>query len=272
MSKLKLLSTFLANPKQVITLGIQALNRKQNEINYAKKNQDKYGRTQLPTLDILDLVPGMSGSIHSFAYLNGASMPTIILMLKSLAKRIPDCSYLEFGSFRGENIVNVADTAKDCTSITLSPEEMTARGFKPGFLDVDRFFSKNDPRVNYILHDSMTFDFGSLHKKFDLISIDADNLYSFILQDTKTAFSLLKNDNSMIVWHNYATDIENDDVRQDVLAGILDGTPPEYHNNLYHVSNTICAIFIRGKFPSSMLNFPSVPTKTFNVSIEAKKL
>jgi len=272
MSKLKLLTTFLANPKQVITLGIQALNRKQSEINYEKKNIEKYGRAQLPTLDILDLVPGMSGTIHSFAYLNGASMPTIILMLKALAKRIPDCSYLEFGSFRGENIVNVADAAKDCTSITLSTEEMTARGFKPGFLKVDRFFSKNKPNVNYILHDSMTFDFGSLNKKFDLISIDADNRYNFILQDTKTAFSLLKNENSIIVWHNYSIELENDAIRQDVLAGILDGTPAEYHNNLYHVSNTICAIFIRGNFPTSMINFPSVPTKVFNLSIEAKKL
>ncbi len=226
MSKLKLLTTFLSNPKQVITMGIQALNRKQSEVSFEKKNLDKYGRAQLPTLDILDLVPGMQGTIHSFAYLNGASMPTIILMLKALAKRMPDCSYMEFGSFRGENIVNVADDAKDCTSITLSPEEMTARGFRPGFLKVDRFFSKNKPNIKYILHDSMTFDFGSLNKKFDLISIDADNRYSFILQDTKTAFSLLKNDNSIIVWHNYATDLENDDIRQDVLAGILDGTPP----------------------------------------------
>ena len=272
MSKLELLGTFLSNPKTVITLGIQALNRKQSEINYEKKNLDKYKLTQLPTLDILDLVPDMQGSIHSFAYLNGASMPTIIVMLKSLAKRFTDCSYLEIGSFRGENITNVADAAADCISVTLSPEEMKARGFKPGFLDVDRIFSKNKPNITYYLHDSQTFDFGALNKKFDLISIDADNRYNSILQDTKTAFSLLKNDNSIIVWHNYSTELENDDVRQDVLAGILDGTPPGFHNNLYHVSNTICAIFIRGNFPTSMINFPSVPTKVFNVRIEAKKV
>jgi hypothetical protein len=272
MSKLQLIGTFLANPRSVITLGIQALNKKNNEINYEKKNFDKYKLTQLPTLDILDLVPDMQGSIHSFAYLNGASMATIIVMLKSLAKRFKSCSYLEVGSFRGENITNVADAAADCTSVTLSPQEMTTRGFPPGFLDVDRIFSKDKPNITYHLHDSQTFDFSSLNKKFDLISIDADNSYSSILQDTKTAFSLLKNDDSIVVWHNYSTELENDDVRQDVLAGLLDGTPPQYHANLYHVSNTICAIFIRGKFPTSIINFPSVPTKTFNVSIEAKKI
>ena len=272
MTKLKLLKTLLSNPKEIIALGLAAVARKQSEINYEKKNLEKYNLSQLPTVDIMDLIPGFSGSIHSFTYLNGVSMPTIIVMLKCLAQRYKDCSYLELGSFRGESIANVADVAKDCTSVTLSPQEMTAMGFHEGYLKTDRIFSINRPNITYHLHNTLTFDFSTLNKKFDLISVDADNTYSSVLQDTQNVFKLLKDEHSIIIWHNYSTDLENGGVRQDMMAGILDGTPPEYRGNLYHVSNTICAIFIRGKFPSTFLTFPSFPTKTFNVTIEGKKM
>ncbi len=269
MNKIKLLKTLFSHPKEIIALGIAALARRQGEVDYQRRNLEKYNLSQLPTVDMLDLIPGYSGSIHSFTYLNGSSMPTIILMLKCLAERIDHCSYLELGSFRGESIANVADVANDCTSITLSGKEMTEMGFDAGFLKLDRIFSKDNPKITYHLHNSLTFDFSTLNKKFDLISIDADNSYDSIVKDTRNVFKLLKNDQSIIVWHNYSIDIENGGVRQDVLAGILDGTPPEYRDNLYHVSNTVCAIFVRGKYPSTILKFPSYPKKTFNVKIEA---
>jgi len=272
MKKIKLLTMLLSKPKQVVTLGLAALVKKQNEINYEKRNLEKYSLSQLPTLDIMDLIPDFSGSIHSYTFLNGGSLPTIVLMLKCLAQRFRDCSYLELGSFRGETIANVADVAKECTSVTLSQQEMTAMGFHEGFLKLDRIFSINKPNITYHLHNTLTFDFSSLNKKFDLISIDADNSYSSILQDTQSVFRLLKNENSIIVWHNYSTDVENGGVRQDVLAGILDGTPPEYRGNLYHVSNTICAIFVRGDYPSSFVTPMSYPTKAFNVSMEGIRI
>lgn len=193
-------------------------------------------------------------------------------MLKCLAKRFEGCSYLEIGSFRGENMANMADVAKDCTSITLSPEEMTTMGFDKGFLKVDRMFARDKTNVTYHLHNSLSFDFSTLNKKFDLISIDADNTYESVMKDTQNVFKLLKDGNSIIVWHNYSTDMENGGVRQDFLAGILAGTPPEFRKNIYHLSNTICAIFIRGHFPTSTVRFPSYPTKTFNVTVEAKRM
>ena len=271
MNKLKLLAALLANPKEVITLGLAAVAKKKIEVDYKQLNHNKHNITQLPTIDLLDLIPGFQGTIHSFTYLNGPTMPTMIIMLKSLAQRLPDCSYLELGSFRGENIVNVADVAKECTSVTLSPAEMKAMGFAEGYLTNDRIFSRNNPKITYHLGNTLTFDFSSLNKKFDLISIDADNTYSSILQDTKSAFSVLKNDSSIIVWHNYATDMEEQGIRQDILAGILDGIPAEFHKHLYHVSNTICAIFIRGNFPTTMIKFPSYPTKVFELNVVAKK-
>ena len=272
MKKLKLLKILLSHPKEIIVLGLAAITRKQNEINYEKRNLEKYSLSQLPTLDIMDLIPGYGGSIHSYTYLNGGSIPTIVLMLKCLAQRFKDCSYLELGSFRGETIANVADVAKDCTSVTLSQEEMTAMGFHEGFIKLDRIFSLNKPNITYHLHNTLTFDFSSLNKKFDLISIDADNSYSSILHDTQTVFKLLKDEKSIIIWHNYSTDLENGGVRQDVLAGILDGTPPEYRKNLYHVSNTICAIFVRGDYPSSFVMPMSYPTKAFNVTMEGIRI
>src|SRR5882757_4344146 len=58
----------------------------------------------LPQLDILDLFPGLDETIENYTNLIGTSLPIDIVILKQLAKRYPDCSYFEIGSWRGESI------------------------------------------------------------------------------------------------------------------------------------------------------------------------
>ena len=197
-------------------------------------------------------------------------MITDILLLKALARRFDRCSYLEIGSFRGESISNVADVAADCTSVTLSEAEMKAFNLPEGFIKAHGIFSNSKPNITTHLHNSLTFDFSSLNKKFDLIFVDGDHEYKSVVQDTKNVFKLLKNNDSIIVWHDYG--LHPEDVRHEVLAAILEGTPKEYHDNLYHVSNTMCAIFIRGKFATTFTKFPTYPNKVFSVNVDAKKM
>jgi len=125
--------------------------------------------------------------------------------------------------------------------------------------------------ITEILHNSHTFDFNELGQKFDLIFVDGDHSYEGVLNDTRKIFNLRKDNTSVIVWHDYG--ISTETVRHSVLKAILDGIPAENHKYLYHVSNTMCAVYIENrKFPCSLTKFPSVPNKKFSVKVKADKI
>ena len=107
-----------------------------------------------------------------------------------------------------------------------------------------------------------------MNKKFDLIFIDGDHTYKGVLADTINAFKLLKDQKSIIVWHDYG--ITPEDVNFSVLSAIFDGLPPQEHSNLYHVSNSLSAIFCREKFDARMITPIEVPDKIFTVGIKGK--
>ncbi|MBC7554566.1 MAG: class I SAM-dependent methyltransferase [Taibaiella sp.] len=271
MSKLSVIKELLSNPKEIVTLGYQSLIKKRHTIQYDKNLIDKYGISQLPTIDLLDLLPGFHETIDNYSYLTNTSLVTDILMIKALSRRFKDCAYLEIGCFRGESIGCIADVVKDCTALTLSEQEMRAFEFNEGYITAHAFYSKSKPNIKTYHENSQTFDYGKLNgKKFDLIFVDGDHTYEGVLIDTKNVFQQLKDDNSIIVWHDYGYDTEN--VRHDVLQGIMDSTPEEYRKNLYHVSNTMCAVFIRGNFKTTKLKYLDMPNKAFQVEVKAAKL
>lgn len=242
--------------------------RNMQKENYTIK---KYNLKQgLQSIDIMNFIQDKSHSVSNFTYLNGSSHITDIILLKSLASRFESCDYLEMGSWRGESIVNVAEVANKCISVSLSEQEMRDRNYNMSQVEVRNLFSKNIKNITNIEHDTLTFDFSPFYNSFDLVFIDADHQYNAILSDTINAFKLLKNENSIIVWHDYAIGFEK--VNWQVLAGILDGCPSKEHRkNIYHVSNTLCAIYINDEVKTSYPE-PHVPTKTFSVSIIAKKI
>src|ERR1035437_8860708 len=122
---------------------------------------------------------------------------------------------------------------------------MLRMGLDRNYVGLHRFFSKDLKNVKHIQADSQTFDYSSLNQKFDLIFIDGDHHSESVKNDTANAFKLLKVDDSIIVWHDYGN--TPNDIRWDVLHGILDGTPSEKLGNLYHVSNALCAIYTSRK-------------------------
>ena len=148
-------------------------------------------------------------------------------------------------------------------------EEMLQMGLPEKYVGLHRFFSNKLKNVLHIQKNSTTFDFKTLNKKFDLIFVDGDHHYEQVKNDTAKVFELLRDENSVIVWHDYAR--SPGEVRFEVLAGILDGCPPPFRNNLYAVSNTLCAIFTRKSYPAAFVDQHNNPNKVFTVEVKAIK-
>jgi hypothetical protein len=201
--------------------------------------------------------------------MNGSSRSVDLAFLKAMARKRPGCRYLEIGTLRGESIVNVAEIAGECVSVSLSDEDMKQRGWPINYLKNNGLFLKNVPNLRRIGHDSSTFDFSTLGK-FDFVFVDGDHSYEGVLADTRSAFSVLRDENSIIVWHDYGMEYEAP--RWSIMAGILDAAPPDKRPHIYHVSNTLCAIYTRGEFATSFMVHPSVPTKVFTVRVSASRL
>ena len=212
MNKLQAIKSLILNPVSVIKNGL----RIENEQNHRKRVLSKYKIERLPTINILDLIPGMNLTIDNYSFLNGTSLVTDIALLKSLSGNYEKCAYLEIGSWRGESIVNVADVTDDCTSVTLSEQEMREMKFDENFIRVHGAFSKGAKGIRTIGHNSHTFNFAELEKKFDLIFIDGDHTFSGVLDDTNKVFPLRKSDESIIVWHDYGMKIGRASCRERV--------------------------------------------------------
>lgn len=229
----------------------------------------KYGFEEgLPRVNITDLLPGFSESVSPYSFLDGGSLITDLALLKGLARKCKDCIYLEIGTWRGESVANVASVAKECFTISLPDETLRAMGHTEGYISLHRFFSKDLPNVKHIQHDSRSFNYNSLEKKFDLVFVDGDHHHASVKKDSEAVLPFLNNESSFIVWHDYAFSPER--VRWEVLAGILDGLPASEHRFLYQVSNTLCCIYTKMPLPSQMLTPDSQPSHFFDIRVEAK--
>jgi hypothetical protein len=256
---------------QALVRNPAALMRVVNEEEEFRSRCERMGFGQgLPQVDILDLFPDFDERVEPYSFLEGTSTTIDIALLTALARRVQNCRYLEIGTWRGESVANVAKHARECVSLSLSEREMRDLGWSDDFIRVHQFYSRGLPNVTHIGHNSRTFDFGSLGEGFDLVFVDGDHTYEGVRSDTNNAFRVLRNGTSVIVWHDYGATPET--VRWDVLAGILDGCPPEQRRNLCHVSNTLCAVWLPQPVPTRSVRFPDPPNKTFAVSLSAKRV
>jgi len=183
---------------------------------------------------------------------------------------MPDCRYLEIGSWRGESMANVASVAGQCVALTLPAAEMAKFGYPPAVIASEGQFIKQLPNVRTIHHNSQTYDFSAMRRSFDLIFIDGDHTQAGVAIDTRNAFPLLRDENSVIVWHDYGLTPET--VNAAVFAGIRDGCTAEQLQHVYHVSNTLCAMYTLKPVKAQIADFPAQPTKLFDVRLTARRI
>lgn len=212
----------------------------------------------LPVVEFLDICPAQD-TIEPYSLLEGTSDIGDIMLLKALARKFDACRFLEIGTWRGETVANVAKVARECVTVDLPDKR------RKGIPDIHGFFSKQD-NIRHVYCDSLSLDFSSLGK-FNLVFIDGKHSYEVVKSDTLNALKVL-NENGVIVWHDYGYDLRL--VAWGVLKGILDGMPADKHQNIYHVSNTKCAIYTPEKFNTSLESSFYVPNKTFELKISVK--
>jgi len=243
----------------------------EEETNWQRQVARRYGpASRLPVLSADELFGDFTETVDPFAFLNGGSLPTDLALLKKLAKKIgKQCSYFEIGTWRGESVANVASVAEICYTLNLSGEEMAAKGLNQKYIDLHRYYSKNIANIIHLEGNTRTWDFTSLNRKFDLVFIDGDHHYDMVKQDTQKVFSHLVHENSIVVWHDYAHDPET--VRYEVLAAILDGSPENAHDHLFHVANTLCAVYLPGITGGTRPETPLEPSGAYKVDIQYKR-
>lgn len=242
----------------------------ENEV-WKRKVSEKYNLPNgLPQVSLNELFPNFSENLESFSFMGGGSLPTDVALLKSLCRKFKNASYFEIGTWRGESVRNVADVAKECYTLNLSKQQMLDLGLTEKYADAHAFFSKDLPNVTHLNGDSRHFDYAGLNKKFDVVFIDGNHHFDFVKSDTQKVFEHLLHENSIVVWHDYAYHPEK--VRFEIMNAIMDGMPNEFHSNLYHVANSMCAIFIQGDFKTNNLETYSDPKMTFELDIKMKNV
>lgn len=235
---------------------------------YQEEVSRKFGLTDgLPLLQLETLFPGFQETVSPYAYLSGATMPIDIALLKSLARRQNAQSYFEIGTWRGESVANVASVVPECVTLNLSREEIVKLTDNETYADAHARFSKHLDNVTHIYGNSQTFDFTPYLHQFDMVFIDGDHHAKAVLKDTKTAFELLRDEKSVVVWHDYGYDPET--IRWSVFSAIWEGTPEEKRPHLYHVANTMCAVYIPESFPTEKLTPHTKPKHYYEVSLKS---
>ncbi|WP_216679318.1 class I SAM-dependent methyltransferase [Hymenobacter siberiensis] len=220
----------------------------------------------LPMVSLAHFLSPADTMVRPFAFREGGSLPTDLLLLRALARRVPGCRYLEIGTWRGESAANVAEVAAEVFTLNLSDEEIRALGLPERYIELHGFFSKPLPNVRHLHGNSATYDFAALGGPFDMIFIDGDHRYEAVRTDTRRVFEYLVGPNTIVVWHDASR--QPGEPRWEVLAGLLDGLPAAATGQLVQVENTLCALYSPTLLPAQVPDPLADPTAWFEVTIQ----
>ena len=145
----------------------------------------------LPLVPLTHFLSSDDTTVRPFAFREGGSLPTDLLLLRALARGVPGCRYVEIGTWRGESAANVAEVAAEVYTLNLSDQEIRNLGLPERYIELHGFFSKPLPNVQHLHGNSATYDFAALGGPFDVVFIDGDHRYEAVRTDTARVFEHL---------------------------------------------------------------------------------
>lgn len=191
-------------------------------------------------------------NVGPISHLNAGMLPADLALLKGLASLYSNCSYFEICKRRSESLGNMAKVARECYSLNRPAGEIRKKGLRNRYMYMMGYYSRAQDNVVMLSGDSRYYDFASIGRKFDIIFINSGHGYDRVLNDTRKTFEYLTHDDSIVVWHDYSFFPE--EIRYEVLAGILDGTDTAHREQLFFVSKTKCAIFLKENLLKKILS------------------
>lgn len=262
---IRILSTLLKNPKKLL----KVLDEPENE--HEAKVIKNYGLDSgLPIVEMEEITGKSEFQLPLYLALEGGSTPFDLMLLRTLAEKGHVRTYFEIGTWRGESAMAVKDKVENIFTLNLSKAEMKKRNWPESYINQSGMLIGENQNIKQLEGDSLRFDFSAYEKACDLIFVDGDHHYRHVANDTKKAFEMLRDENSMIVWHDYGFSPEV--IRWEVLHAILDNTPEAFRKNLYHVANTKCAVFTLQPLNAVLKARPIEPDKFFSMNAGINKL
>ena len=223
----------------------------------------------LPLVPLAHFLGHDDTTVRPFAFREGGSLPTDLLLLRALARRVPHSRYFEIGTWRGESAANVAAVAAEVFTLNLSAAEIRALGLPEAYIGLHGFFSRPLPNVTHLYGNSATYDFGTLSRPFDVIFIDGDHRYEAVRTDTRRVFEHLVGPDTVVVWHDASR--QPGEPRWEVLAGLHDGLPVTASGHLVQVENTLCALYSPTPLPTKAIEPFAGPETWFEVTVKSVK-
>lgn len=271
MNKLKKLKGLYEYRRQILGLV--------NDRNYEKKQNfqlEKYGIGKLPTVkpsEFFSKFPKIAGDetvriTSDFSY--GISPENDYYFLCRIAKATCVKRYFEIGTWLGLSARNISDNLGDdaeifSLDIPFDHPEIAIFNIPE---HVFGYYAKEKKNVKFLKSDSKQFKPGEYRKSIDLIFVDGNHSQDYVENDTRIALELMKNDSSIIAWHDY---ILIGELNKNVLCGILNTIPQHLHKHIIHLQQSNMALY------SPSFNFNAfeekkwdIPENTFSIEMRLK--
>jgi len=178
-----------------------------------------FTKRYVPSVAITSLVSNtVSLRLYEQAEVPGNISFEELLILVELLQACQPTTCFEIGTFDGRTTLNMAaNTCDDAVIYTLDlPREQigsTIFPLNPADLGVVEKETSGvryrgmveEYKIQQLYGDSAAFDYAPYQGKIDFVFVDGSHTYEYVLSDSRSAITLLRNGKGTILWHDYPT-------------------------------------------------------------------
>ena len=246
-----------------------------NQKNYEKAQLaelEKHGMEKLPSVkpaDVFSIYPPSSDTFKittDFSY--GISPENDYYFLCRFANALKAKRYFEIGTWLGLSARNISDNLDESAeifSLDIPFDHPDIAIFNIP-QHIFGYYARGKKNVHFLKSDSMKFNPTEYSKSCELVFVDGNHSQEYVENDTRIAFELMKDNNSVIAWHDYYLLGE---LNKNVLCGILNAVPVEKHKHIYHMQQSNMAIYSPSfSFKPAEEKKWDIPDKAFTIEMK----